>query len=220
MERDFWLRIVQSQSFVLSYNAFLKTAPDSVWLDKEIVLLLAALGNCEVLKRLQQYPLSEDRDIVATALERRPDHCEHLSPRVQAMYPDLVATAIRNCSKARIWVFRESLAPSLWHDTRVVYAWLARGGDYLPKAFSPEMKRDEQAFLLIAEHTPDCFFVYATPELLTKEYLTRVLNISGNPHLFPFLPMRLAHDYDLALVALAGSFSSTRATTTSSSAKA
>jgi hypothetical protein len=219
LERDFWLKIVQSPSFGESYDEFLEIAPEFVWLDKEI-MVLAASKTHEVLELLQEYPLSEDRDVVVAGLGTSPppEALYELSGWVQVMYPDLVALAIRNCDTDSIWDVYDSIEEPLWHEEQVVHAWLARGGDYLHEEFLPETEYDEQAFLLIAEHNPEDFW-YAANELCTdKGYLSRVLNV--NPLLFRDLPTpQLAHDYDLALVALGGSFSSTTPTHSSNSAE-
>jgi hypothetical protein len=217
LERDFWLKIVQSQSFAESYDEFLEMAPQFVWLDKEIMVLAVSQSH-EVLELLLEYPLSEDRDVVVAALGTSPppEALDAISGWVQVMYPDLVAFAIRHCDTDSIWDVYDCIDEPLWHEEQVVHAWLARGGDYLHEEFLPETECDEQAFLLIAEHNPEDFW-YAANELCTnKEYLARVLNV--NPLLFRDLPTpQLAHDYDLALVALGGSFSSTTATSSNSS---
>jgi hypothetical protein len=220
-DRGIWLKIVQAPSFVWSHRVFVAMAPDFVWHDKELVIL-AVRQTSLVLKDLPPWcPFTEDLDFVVAALGNDHDAVSSLSGRALAMYPDLVATAIRCYDPRDFFILDELLdilhttidRGSLWHEKQVVRAWLAQGGDYLNDKFLPEMKHDEQAFLLIAEHNPK-YFWRAAPELITKEYFAQVLNV--NPNLFRDLPKRqLARDYDLALVALAGSYSSPTTAATS-----
>jgi hypothetical protein len=118
--------------------------------------------------------LLEDRDVVAASLsssQKSEDTFGYISSQAQVMYPDLVAATIRNCAATDICNILEDIEPSLWQDARVVYAWLARGGPYLDEHFLREMKRDEQAFLLIAEHNPKDFWSAAEELSTRKDYL-------------------------------------------------
>jgi hypothetical protein len=213
-DRDIWLKIVQSPSFVWSHLKFLKMAPDFVWHDKELVVLAVSQTDLILECVPPWFPFSTDREFVVAALSNSPDSLYYLmlSDEALAMYPDLVATAIRRYDPNKfanletlLWLLYDTIdMSSLWHEKQVVHAWLAQGGDYLHDKFLPEMKHDEQAFLLIAEHNPKDFWCAADELCTSKEYLTRVLNV--NPHLFKDLPTpELAKDYDLALVALVGS---------------
>jgi hypothetical protein len=174
---------------------------NQMWHDKDI-LLQACRVDGDVLELVHMSLLS-DRDVIRTALKTTPDALCFVPAFAQHMFPDLVARAIRDTPQVELWDIYESVDEDLWGNREVALAWAANGGDYLHDDFPPEMELDEELFLLIAQHNPEDFWCASDDDLLNKkEFMLKVVEKDGS--LLRDASEDLVHDFDLALVAFAG----------------
>jgi len=203
-DRNVWWNLVSSSPNVADSlnHIFQHEAPPAILNDKEIVVR-ACLTNPYVLEYLN-FPLSEDRDVIAAALDGSAGEALDVIPDwVQAQYPDLVARAIREFDEdEEIWELFDSIDENLWSRPEVAHAWASRGGDYLHEEFPEEFEDDQELFLLLAEHNSADFWCASDKLTRNKDFMLKVVGI--NPNLIREASRKLSQDFEVALMAFGG----------------
>jgi hypothetical protein len=192
--------MTMARQFPFQHAAAVWPWAHQMWDDKEI-LLQACRSDGDVLE-LVQMSLISDRDVIATALHTTPDALCFVPSFVQHMYPDLVAGAIRDTPQDELWDLYEMVDEDLWENREIALAWVGQGGDYLHDDFPTELESDRELFLLVAAHNPEDFWCASDDLLGEKEFMLQVVEKDGN--LLRDASEDLVQDYDLALVAFAG----------------
>ena len=125
--------------------------------------------------------------------------------------PNAVAQSIRDyidpslnsgkqpCDTFQRFQFAEYLSARLWRNRDVAMAWTSVGGPYRYEDFPIEFTKDEELFLLLAQHHPYDFEHASSTLLSDKEFMKKAIAINGL--VFSSVPNCWKYDFDLAVIA-------------------
>ena len=207
-ERPIWRTIINSMIPSLGQLAS-SLAPNSILSDRKL-MIEACTYDHSFFHHVHE-SLRTDREFIEVLLLEQPMVLYSLPEEAQRQFPDLVAATIPV-------LFRTfgadsqralSLADDVMATPSVMEAWFTSGGPFLPDKFPQSWREDKQIFLWIAEHRSCAIdandsFEHASDRLKDdKLFMLQAVEISLA--VFVHASFRLRSDFDLILVAFAGS---------------
>jgi hypothetical protein len=145
--------------------------------------------------------LLRDREIVETALSTTPQALFFVGS--QRLHVDLVVRAIQQANESELSELFEYIHGDMWSFKEVALAWLQRGQRWLDEYFPIEFEFDPDLCLAVAQYNWSEFWYTHTELCQDKQFMLQAVERDGRVLLDA--EGDLARDFDLALVAFAGS---------------
>jgi len=208
-DRAFWTAAIKSTWLIrdssdddyLIHNTIQNFAEPTIRRDRDL-MLLAVKEEPNVYGILNER-LQEDREILVATMESFDfSGASSIPPRVQTMYPDLIARAVRATDAC---VSMGEIAPELWTSVEVMTSLVDnrnRFGGTLPRGFPDAMKNNEEFGLFATRYCdqPTTFEAFTSVALRSNEEFMKKA-VALNPVCRFAGVGELSHAFDIAVIA-------------------
>lgn len=206
---EFWDKVIASGLDDI-FGFMEKEAAPAILDDAELVVKACGQDH----KNLSRVPhsLFQRKDFIAPLLEQAPIFLPHIPAKTQARFPEVIARTFRPYAQVfgtSVFIeLVEHIDADLFEKKVVMRSWCAAGGPFVRGYHPRRWMNDENILLLIAKHCARkdamAAFQYANPKSLSnKSFMCKA--IKYNSWLYLYADSKLTNDFDVCLVAVAGS---------------